>query len=184
MPNNFYPFLLQALCPDDPDEAYRRYIRLHEKLTGFFRLQGMYDPENDADDTINRAEEKLAKGHNVPEPTRFCRGIAKNIVHERRRAKQHEESAFLKFIENCQDKSTEALVDKIMSLIKPCFEQLSEDDQDLLIAYCKVPSGPAGAKQRRELADKRKSSISALRIRITRLRRDLQDCVRGRSKKR
>lgn len=183
MPNNFFPFLLAALCPDDPDEAYRRYLRLHEKLTGFFRSQGMYDPENDADDSINRAEEKLAKGHNVPDPTRFCMGIAKNIVHERRRAKLHEESAFLKFVENCQDKSTDALVDKIMNLIKPCFEQLSMDDRDLLIAYCKVPSGPAGAEQRRQLAETRKSSISALRIRITRLRRELQNCVRGRSKK-
>jgi hypothetical protein len=183
MPNNFHPLLLGALCPDDPDEAIRLYLLLHQKLEGFFRLKGMYDPVTDADETYDRAEEKLAKGNYVPNISKFCMGIAKNIVYERLRNKKREESAFLKFLEYSHDKSTESIVDKITKLMKPCFEQLPEDDRNLLISYCKVPPGMDRAEHRRQLAARLKSSIAALRIRVTRLRRGLENCVKGLSNK-
>ena len=188
MPNNssdgqFHPLLLRALCPDDPAEANRLYLLLHKKLESYFSLNGMSDPATDADETFKRAEEKIAMGLNIPDVKKFCTGIARNIVHERRRQRQREESAFLNFLDYSHDKSTESLVDKIMNLMKPCFEQLPEDDRSLLISYCKVPPGVDRAEHRRQLAASRNSSISALRIRITRLRRDLENCVKERSKK-
>lgn len=183
MPNNFHPLLLGALCPDDPDEAIRLYLLLHQKLEGFFRLKGMYDPATDADETFDRAEDKLAQGHYVPNVSKFCMGIAKNIVYERLRNKKREESAFLKFLEYTHDKSTESIVDKIMNLMKPCFEQLPEEDQNLLTSYCKVPPGVDRAAHRRKLATSLDSSISALRIRVTRLRRGLANCAKTLSKK-
>ncbi len=183
MPNNFYPHLFRALGPDDdPDEANRRFLNLQQKLLGYFHLNGMSDPATDADDTFNRAEDKLAKGQNIPDIKRFCMGIAKNIVRERRRHKVREESAFLKLIDYSHDKTTESLVAKIMNLMKPCFEQLPEKDRNLLMSYCKVPSGVDPAEHRRQLAANLNLSISALRIRVTRLRRGLEDCVKERGK--
>lgn len=182
MPNNFYPLLLGALCPDDPDEAIRRYMVLHKKLEGFFRLSGLYDPVTETDETCDRVEEKLAKGYDIPDVTRFCMGVARNIVHERRRKRQREESAWLELIGYSQDKSTAEAVEKITNLMKPCFEQLPQEDQKLLIDYCNV-SPQERAEHRRKLAEALNLSISALRIRVTRLRRRLQDCVKGRSKK-
>lgn len=179
----FFASLLTFLCPDDPDEANRHYIRLHQKLAGYFRLKGMSDPVNDADDALDRAAEKIAKGHHIPDIDRFCIGIARNIVLERLRGKRREESAFLKFVAYNQDNSTEALVDRIVNLMKPCFEQLPKDDRELLISYCKVPPGVDRAEHRRHLAHGLKSSISALRIRVTRLRRGLENCVKALSKK-
>lgn len=183
MPNSFHPCLLHALCPDDPDEAGRLYLRLHQKLEGFFRLKGMYDPVTDADDTFDRAEEKLAKGHDIPDIKKFCMGIARNIIHERVRNRKREESAFLNFLEYSHDKSTEAAVEKIRNLMKPCFEQLPDDDRDLLMSYCKVPPGVDCPEHRRQLAVRRKLSISALRIQVARLRRRLENCVKALSKK-
>lgn len=180
----FFAALLKFLCPDDPDEANRRYLRLHQKLAGYFRLKGMYDPVNDADDALDRAGEKIAKGQEIPDIDRFCMGIARNIVHERMRYKKREESAFLKFLDDSQDNSTEALVDKITNLMKPCFERLPQDDQNVLTSYCKVPPGIDRAEHRRRLAESLKLSISALRIRVTRLRRGLANCVKALSKKR
>lgn len=179
----FFAALLNFLCPDDPDEASRRYLHLHQKLVGFFRLKGMYDPVNDADDALDRAGEKIVKGHNIPDIYKFCMGIARNIVHERLRQKKREESAFLKFIDNSQDNSTEALVDQITNLMKPCFEQLPKDDQNLLLSYCRVPPGVERAVHRRQLADSLKSTLAALRIRVTRLRRVLNSCVKALWKK-
>ena len=179
----FFASLLTFLCPDDPDEASRRYLRLHQKLEGYFRLKGMYDPVNDADDALDRAGQKIAKGLQIPEIDKFCMGIARNIVHERLRHKKREESAFLKFLENNQDNSTEALVDRITNLMKPCFEQLPQDDRNLLTSYCKVPPGSDRAEHRRQLAATLESTISALRIRVTRLRRGLENCVKALSKR-
>lgn len=180
----FFASLLTFLCPDDPDEASRRYLRLHQKLAGYFRLKGMYDPVNDADDALDRAAEKIVKGQDIPDIDRFCMGIARNIIHERLRHKKREESAFLKFLDNVQDNSAEALVDRITNLMKPCFEQLPQDDRNLLTSYCKVPPGVDRAEHRRKLAASLQSTISALRIRVTRLRRGLENCVRALSKKR
>ena len=180
----FFASLLTFLCPEDPDEANRRYLRLHQKLAGYFRLKGMYDPVNDADDALDRAAEKIVKGQDIPDIDRFCMGIARNIVHERLRLKKREESAFLKFLDYSQDKSTEMMVDRITNLMKPCFEQLPQDDRNLLTSYCKVPPGVDRAEHRRQLAASLKSTISALRIRVTRLRRGLENCVKALSKKR
>ena len=179
----FFAELLMFLCPDDPDEASRHYLRLHQKLTGYFRLKGMSDPVRDADDALDRAGEKIVKGQDIPDIDRFCIGIARNIVLERLREKKREESAFLKFIDHYQDKSSEALVERIANLMRPCFEQLPTEDQDLLTSYCKVPPGVDRAEHRRQLAKTLKSTISALRIRVTRLRRGLENCVKALSKK-
>jgi hypothetical protein len=176
--------LLTYLCPDDPDEANRHYLNLHQKLTGYFRLRGMSDPVRDADDVLDRVGEKIIAGFDIPEIDRFCFGIARNIVFERRRQKKREESAFLQYLDYSQDSSTAVLVDRIMNLMKPCFEGLTADDRNLLTSYCKVPPGASRAEHRRQLADDLKSTIAALRIRVTRLRRALEDCVKALSKKR
>lgn len=180
----FFASLLTFLCPDDPDEANNRYLSLHQKLAGFFALNGMYDPANDADDALDRAAEKIVKGAVIPDIEKFSIGIARKIVYERLRGKKREESAFLKFFEQIQDNNTEAVVDRINSLMKPCFEQLSRADQNLLTTYCQVPPGITRAEHRRQLAANLGSTISALRIRVTRLRRGLANCVKALSKKR
>jgi hypothetical protein len=171
--------LLEALCPEDPDEANRRYLNLHQKLVGYFQMKGMMDPFKDADETLDRAGQKIAKGVVVPDINRFCLGIARNIVRERFRQMQHEESAFKQFIENYMDNSTEAVVDRIANFMKPCFERLPFEDRELLISYCNTPEGCSRAEHRLNLAHQLKSSISALRIRITRLRRVLEKCVKA-----
>jgi hypothetical protein len=176
--------LLEALCPGDREEGTRRYLNLQQKLAGFFRMKGTSDPDKDADDTLDRAGKKIIEGVDIPEVDRFCFGIARNIILERARNKKREESAFLQFIYNSHDNSTEAVVDRIMNLMKPCFERLPENDRDLLISYCKVPPGSTRAEHRRQLAERLKSTISALRIRVTRLRRALENCVKALSKKR
>lgn len=183
MPNSFHPFLLDALCADDRDEAIRLYLRLHEKLESYFRLKGMYDPLTDADETFTRAEAKLEKGQDIPDIRKFCMGIARNIVHERLRERQHEQDAYLNYIKNRLDNNLEAVLDTIINLMKPCFEQLPKDDQDLLMEYCKVLPGVDRAEHRRKFAARLNLSISALRIRVTRLRRALENCVRERRKR-
>ena len=177
-PEMFARFL-EHLAPD-PEEAGHRFTRLHKRLTGFFRMNGISDPESAAHETIDRATLKIATGAVVPDAERYCLGIARNIAKERYRLVRREDYALRKFIQGLSHSSLEQ-IERIYNLLKPCFEQLRTDEQQLLQAYCNDVRGRARADHRRALADSRKISVSALRIRVTRLRTSLYDCVRRRS---
>jgi hypothetical protein len=71
---------------------------------------------------------------------------------------------------------------RIERVLKPCFEQLSDDERELLLGYCQVLRGRARAEHRRELAETKKTTVLALRMRVTRLRGILGECVEKRSR--
>jgi DNA-directed RNA polymerase specialized sigma24 family protein len=168
--------LLTFLCPDDPDEAGHRYLRLHQKLEGFFRTRGAADTSAAADETLDRAARRIAEGAAVPNVDNFCLGIARFIIKEGWRFNTRESSAFLQFLEQ-HEHATAEQIDRF-SLMKTCFEQLPQSDQDLLNSYCAALSGKERAKLRRELAEELNRTVSALRIRVTRLRQGLAECLK------
>lgn len=168
--------LLTFLCPEDPDEAGRRYLRLHQKLEGFFRTRGVADTNAAADETLDRAGRRIAEGAEVPNANNFCLGIARFIVKEGWRINTRESTAFLQFLEQ-HEQATAEQIDRF-SFMKLCFEQLPQYDQNLLNSYCSDLRGQARAKHRRQLAEDLHVTVSALRIRVTRLRQGLEDCVK------
>jgi DNA-directed RNA polymerase specialized sigma24 family protein len=170
---------LRALSPD-PDEAARRYTRLQKKLAGFLSLRGVSDTAEAAAETLDRAAYKIYEGAQVPEVDRFCLGVARNVAREKLRGEQREQSAFIRFIESLPDPSDEE-VERIRRILKPCFEQLSDKDQRMLLAYCEVARGRARAEHRRRVASEMEMTVLALRMRVTRLRGTLDDCVRLRA---
>jgi hypothetical protein len=174
-PEAFAKFL-ERLSPDE-EEAARRYTRLHEKLIGFFSMKGIPDAPGAADETLDRAAIKIAAKAIVPDVNNYCIGIARNIVKERLRHVHRENSAFQNFIEDLAN-SSEEQVERIYLILKPCFDQLEADEQNLLVAYCQVIRGSARIEHRRQLAESMKTTMLALRMRVTRLRKTLTDCVK------
>ncbi|HEY0404571.1 MAG TPA: hypothetical protein VGC89_02520 [Pyrinomonadaceae bacterium] len=170
---------LDSLSPET-EEAGRLYTRLHEKLVGLFSMKGLSDPVNAADETIDRAALKINAGTPVPDVGKYCMGIARNIVKERLRRMQREHSAFLNFVNDLSSASDEQL-ERIYRVLKPCFEQLAGDDQQLLLSYCQIMQGRARAEHRRQLALTMKTTMLALRMRVTRLRTSLSNCVKKRT---
>jgi hypothetical protein len=103
--------LLTFLCPEDPDEAGRRYLRLHQKLTGYFQFRGVADPAAAADETLDRAARRIAEGAEVPDIDKFCLGIARFIIMEGWRLNTRESAAFLHFLEQ-DDHATDDQIDR------------------------------------------------------------------------
>jgi hypothetical protein len=151
-------------------------MSLHKKLIGFFNLKGISDPVSAADETIDRATLKIAAGTPVPEVDKYCMGIARNIAKERWRRTQREHSTFLNFMAGLADNSDEQ-VERICRVLKPCFDALAVEEQELIAAYCQVSSGRARADYRRQLAESMNTTVLALRMRVTRIRSILSDCV-------
>jgi len=178
--NQHFSRLLTFLCADDPDEAGRRYLRLHQKLEGYFRTRGVADISAAADEALDRAGRRIAEGTDVPNLDNFCLGIARFIIKESWRLNTRESAAFLQFLEQHE----QATADQIhrLSLMKQCFEQLPHNERDLLDSYCKALRGQARAQHRRDLAESLSTNVAALRIRVARLRKDLEDCVKNLSK--
>lgn len=168
--------LLKFLCPDDPDEAGKRYLRLHQKLEGFFRTRGSGDPIAAADETLDRAGRRIAEGAEVPNIDNFCLGIARFIIKEGWRFDTRESTAFLQFLEQ-HEQATDEQIDRF-SFMKNCFDELPQYDQNLLNSYCPPLRGQALAKHRRKLAEDLHRTVSGLRIRVTRLRQGLDDCLK------
>jgi hypothetical protein len=178
-PEDFARFL-ESLSPDE-EEAGRRYTRLHKKLVGFFQLRGVSETGRAADETIDRAAVKISAGTPVPDVDKYCMGVARNIAKERWRGEQREGASFLHFAESLANNCDEE-VDRINRILQPCFEQLADDERELLLAYCQRMQGRARAEHRRRLAEDMKTTVLALRMRVTRLRSVLTDCVRKRTR--
>lgn len=177
-PEHFARFL-ELLAPE-PEAAGHRYTALHKKLIGFFRMKGISDPENATDETIDRAVLKIGTGVAVPDVVLYCLGIARNIAKEKYRIMHREHLISQNYIGE-SDNSSADYVERIYRILKPCFEQLAVEEQQLLLAYCQDVQGRARAQSRRELAEMMKITVSALRIRVTRLRNSLTDCVQKQS---
>ena len=171
---------LELLSSTGGGDGVSCYIRLCRRLEGFFTMKGVRDPTGAADAVIDIAVRKVAEGVPVPDAQKYCTGIARNIARERLRAERREANAFLKFIEDLDNGSGEQVA-RIDKTLRPCFELLAADDRELLAAYCRVLRGRARAEQRRELAASMDTTVLALRMRVTRLRKSLADCVEKRS---
>jgi DNA-directed RNA polymerase specialized sigma24 family protein len=172
--------LLAALSPD-AEEAGRLYTRLHQKLISFFQMRGLSDPGDAADDTLDRAAARLAQGAQAPDVSKYCLGIARNVARERWRREQREEPVAEDFVVVAAETGEDEEIRRIHLVLKPCLEQLAPEERELLVAYCRVARGRARAEHRRALADARQTTVLALRMRVTRLRSILTDCVRERS---
>jgi hypothetical protein len=158
-------------------DVYECYLQIYWKLVGFFSMQGVRDPEECTAATLDVAGRKIAAGTPVPDVAKYCRGIARNIARETLRRERREATSFLKFIEDRPD-GPDPAVTRIDEILRPCFELLCHEDQELLVDYCRILRGRARSDHRREMAARRNTTLLALRMQVTRLRKDLSDCVK------
>src|ERR1700733_8405478 len=84
--------LLLALDPDQ-DSAGRKYIALRNRLVDLFAWQQCEDPEELADETLNRIARKLSENQVIQNVASYALGVARMMVHEARRAQREKMAA-------------------------------------------------------------------------------------------
>ncbi len=162
---------LLAWLDPNRDEAGRKYEDIRLRLIKLFVCRGCFDPENLADETINRVTFKLAeiKDSFVGEHAKYFFGVANKVRLEHFKKKPRPvlppppvvEENELEF--NCLER---------------CIEQrLTSDNRDLVLKYYEEAKS-AKIEHRKILANQLGIGLNALRIRAYRIRTALEECVK------
>ena len=161
--------LLRWLNPDR-DKAGEKYEWIRKRLIKMFVCRGCHVPEELADRTINRVARKLPEVQStyVGDPAHYFPGFARNI--------------FLEWIKDrppvlgMPNPPPESEADPRHACLEKCLEQLPREEHDLVLSYYEG-EGRDKIEHRKMLADRFGLGINALRIRVCRIRLELQNCV-------
>lgn len=157
--------LLQALH-SDRDLAGRRYELLRRKLTDLFSWNHCENPDDLADETLNRLAKRLAEGEPIEKIELYALGIARRLLMEARRKQQQHAFA----LGELRDRKPEAESD-MLAAVEKCLAGLPESSRKLIMEYY--------SSERTELAAKLGISLNTLRNRALRIRQKLYECVIG-----
>jgi DNA-directed RNA polymerase specialized sigma24 family protein len=159
-----------AWLDSDRNQAGRRYESIRLRLIKIFACRGCKEPEDLADETINRVARKI---HEISEdyagdPAHYFYGVAIKVHLEYVRVKpaatpppQVEIDTDLERQHECLDR---------------CLRTLPPQSRDLVLGYYREER-QAKIDHRKELAAQFGIAVNALRIRAHRIRTSLQDCV-------
>lgn len=170
--------LLSLLSPDR-EEAGRRYEILRRKLIRFFQSWGCDRPEELTDKTFDVVAKRLRQGTEIKadDPSSYFYGVARNVYREHARFKQREQK-----MQESQDLlpvlTPDPEPDGRLDILRECLGKLSDDERRLVLKY---HQGEDKIRSRKELCHETGiPTLNALRIRVHRIRRKLEECVESR----
>ena len=161
--------LLEWLAPDR-EQAGQKYEEIRQRLIRIFTARGCYEPEDLADETINRAANKAGSISEdyVGDPALYFYAVANNIHLEYLRRKP----APTPPIKLDESNNTE----EEFRCLEQCLSHLTSENRDLVVRYYQDEK-KAKINQRKILARDLGIGPNALRIRACRIRASLQKCV-------
>jgi DNA-directed RNA polymerase specialized sigma24 family protein len=177
---------LLACLDGDRSRAAERYENIRRKLVSFFRWRDCSRPEDFADRTIDRVARRIAEGTDLQgkDPYVYFHGVALNVLREHWRSPEPkfevlEEGSPSQPISHtpAQSQDTGEWEDgPRLDCLDRCLRDLSEESRNLLVQYHQKERR-AKIDARREIAEKLRIPLNALRIRVHRLRAALRACV-------
>lgn len=156
------------------------YEELRRRLQFFFEWKGCAGAAELADETLNRVAAKLAAGEEIrtDEPSRYAFGVARFVyletVKRNARLAQAERSG------SAAEPADDAVQREArLAALEACLDSLPPRTQDLVLRY-HADDGRQRIDHRKQLADELGIALNALRIRVHRLRAQIEACVRAR----
>ena len=153
----------------DRELAGVKYEQIRSRLIKIFTGRGCIDPEELADETINRVTSKLTdiQQEFTGDRARYFFGVA-NKVH-------------LEYLRRKTPQPQSAPTDSVRAeleydCLERCIARLTAEDRALLLKDYGA-KGQTQAERRKALADELGISLNALRIRVYRIRTALKECI-------
>ena len=188
--NSLTPVSLESLLAflgPDRDSAAIAYIELRRALFTYFAVRGMANPDEMADEAINRGARRLSEGAEVKveNPSSYFYGVAYNVWRESLASP----NVIIPMSDGDPTPSTQTTPydlivysrERIESEVRyvcleKCLNQLDPEERDLIISYYRF-SGGEKIENRKKLAAQLGLSTNALRQKIARSRSRLAQCV-------
>jgi hypothetical protein len=166
-----FDHLLRWLDPD-PAEAARKYEEIRRGLLKFFECRACLSPEEQTDRCIDRVARKLGEGVEIVTDNRFLYfyGVALNVFQEYLRKSQARIEMPLPLPEET------AHFQRRLACMEHCLDLLPAQTRRLMVDYCTVDKA-SKKRERTALAEGLGVSLNNLRIRVHRVREQLERCV-------
>ena len=171
--------LLLWLGPDT-DAGARQYVEIRRKLITLFQFRGSANPDDLADETLDRAARAIVKPGFTFEgnPIAYLRGVARNVYLESlRRSRTVSQEELPELAETVANPDTgNSGIEPVYDCLDRCLSRMAEDKRILLLRYYE---GEKSVKidGRMQLAKEMGIELNALRIQVFRLRNTLRQCV-------
>lgn len=155
------------------EQAGQKYEEIRLRLIKIFTCRGCLEPEDLADETINRVSKRLPdiKSEFIGEPARYFYGVANKVHLEYLRKPPPPIPPSLEPSDGDSDQ-----IEKDYECLERCIQNLTSDNRELVLQYYQDDKR-AKIEHRKRLAEQLGVAINALRIRAFRARATLQDCV-------
>ena len=153
------------------DRAGEKYETIRHGLIEIFRCRGCWEPEDLADETINRVARKvqsIALTYSG-DPAHYFFGVAKNVLREYYRRT-------LRPVPLIQPAEPDNVEERHRCLDE-CMDQLRDDQRILILEYFSMEK-QRRINNRKELGRALNTTPHALRVRVFRIKETLATCVK------
>ena len=168
----------------DRELAGQKYEKTRRKLLEFFEARGSHTPDEHADETLNRVARKLLEGEEIENLDKYCYGVAKLLWLEASRKRGKEpvtlDNDFALPITNGTDDEIRLSIERERRIecFEKCLRKLPSDTQAFIVEYYREEKG-LKIEQRKQQAEQLNTTLNALRLRASRLRRELGECIKS-----
>lgn len=164
---------LLFLFDADRERAGEHYEILRTKLVRLFSWRRAAEPETLADETLNRLARKVEEGVIVRDVDAFAGGVARRVWLESVKRERRMRAALEQMPQHAQvNRESDAPLECFGS----CLSQLPDDARALVVEYYREEKS-AKIEARKRLAARLVISHGSLRLRVYRLRTQLEKCV-------
>jgi DNA-directed RNA polymerase specialized sigma24 family protein len=162
----------------DRHRAGLQYEAIRRRLMRLFEWRGFDCPEDLADETFNRVARRLQEGIEVrsTDPYGYFCGVAHLLSKEVARRAARENAALEQGEWPPFSPFEELEADDRLTCLRHCLDRLPQEQRLLVLRYHQEDDH---IRSRQTLSQDLGIPMNALRIRVHRIRRKLEDCVRA-----
>lgn len=163
------------------DSDGQKYLEMRGRLISYFDRKNCLQPEELADETMNRVARRLEESGEIETetPAKFCYITARFVFLESLRGKEKQnvpldESLNRKAAAETDEKEEK---EKMLVCLENCTNKLEAENREIILGYY---TGEERVKieNRRAIAARLEISVNALSIRACRIRDKLETCVK------
>lgn len=169
--------LLTHFSPD-PEKAGIEYETTRRKLIRFFVSRRVDAADTACDETINRVARRIDEGQQIDNLVGYFYGVARIVFKEIIKQRDRDPVSLEDEPTALRQKATEPIEpDQRLRCFDHCLETLAPESRVLILEYYEG-EGRAKIDHRQELADRMHIPLNALRIRVHRIRGNLEQCIK------